>query len=302
MPTFLIPVNTLIFRSQSLQVGVVQDGKVVLKTVIPGHDFGEQMEIVAGLNADDQVILNPPDSLVSGQAGQRRVSDAAGRCRNERARIQFDSAISVMRWTLPPLLAGVLSFAGCAVGPKYKVPTRRLRLRTRRWATGRPRSPAIKIWAATGGRSSRSPTQCPGAADQCLQPESEGRRCSISGGPGRAALLSRRLLPDRYGGSVGQPESLFQQPSAGDSIFNGITFNDFVVPVQLVLQTNALGRVTQNVESYREQAQASSADLAVVNLSMHADLAVDYFAARTLDAEEKLLAGHGCPVRAGTAT
>ncbi len=68
VPTYLIPVNTLIFRSRGLQVGVVQDGKVVLKTVIPGHDLGEQMEIVSGLNADDQVILNPPDSLVAGQA------------------------------------------------------------------------------------------------------------------------------------------------------------------------------------------------------------------------------------------
>ena len=73
------------------------------------------------------------------------------------------------------------------------------------------------------------------------------------------------------------------------SIFNGITYNDFTIPVELSYETNAFGRVTRNIESYRAQAQASSADLAVVSLSMHADLAVDYFAARTLDAEEKLL-------------
>jgi NodT family efflux transporter outer membrane factor (OMF) lipoprotein len=73
------------------------------------------------------------------------------------------------------------------------------------------------------------------------------------------------------------------------SAVRGTTFNDFVLPVDVSYQVNAWGRVSKNVESYREQAQASAADLAVVNLSMHADLAVDYFAARTLDAEQKLL-------------
>lgn len=66
-PTFLIPVNTLIFRSDRLQVGVVQNGKVALVDITPGHDFGGEIEVVAGLKADDQVVVNPPDSLVSGQ-------------------------------------------------------------------------------------------------------------------------------------------------------------------------------------------------------------------------------------------
>ena len=65
--TLLVPVNTLIFRSQNVQVGVVRNGKAVLIDLTPGHDFGAEIEIVAGLKADDQVVLNPPDSLVSGQ-------------------------------------------------------------------------------------------------------------------------------------------------------------------------------------------------------------------------------------------
>jgi len=65
--TFLLPVNALIFRSSALQVGVVRDGKVVITNVTPGHDFGAEIEIAAGLNANDQVVVNPPDSLVSGQ-------------------------------------------------------------------------------------------------------------------------------------------------------------------------------------------------------------------------------------------
>jgi RND family efflux transporter MFP subunit len=65
--TFLLPVNSLIFRSQKLQVGVVKNGKIAITDVTPGHDFGAEIEIVSGLNADDQVVVNPPDSLVSGQ-------------------------------------------------------------------------------------------------------------------------------------------------------------------------------------------------------------------------------------------
>jgi RND family efflux transporter MFP subunit len=68
--TFLIPVNTLLFRTEGLRVGIVKDGKVVLTAVTPGHDFGDQIEIVSGLKSDDQVIINPPDSIVSGEEVQ----------------------------------------------------------------------------------------------------------------------------------------------------------------------------------------------------------------------------------------
>lgn len=65
--TFLVPVNTLIFRSEHLQAGVVKDGKVELADLTAGHDFGNEIEVVSGLHADDQVVVNPPDSLISGQ-------------------------------------------------------------------------------------------------------------------------------------------------------------------------------------------------------------------------------------------
>jgi RND family efflux transporter MFP subunit len=65
--TFLLPVTSLIFRGEKLQVGVVRDGKVTVTDVIPGHDLGDQIEIVSGLKATDQVVTNPPDSLVTGQ-------------------------------------------------------------------------------------------------------------------------------------------------------------------------------------------------------------------------------------------
>src|SRR5712672_752947 len=68
--TLLLPVNSLIFRSDGLRVGVVKDGKVALTTVTPGHDFGSQIEIVSGLTPNDQIVINPPDSIISGQQVQ----------------------------------------------------------------------------------------------------------------------------------------------------------------------------------------------------------------------------------------
>jgi RND family efflux transporter MFP subunit len=68
--TFLLPVNTLIFRSEGLRVATVKSGKVVLSDVTPGHDLGTQIEIVSGLKPDDQVIVNPPDSIIAGQEVQ----------------------------------------------------------------------------------------------------------------------------------------------------------------------------------------------------------------------------------------
>jgi RND family efflux transporter MFP subunit len=68
--THLLPVNTLLFRSEGLQVAVVKDGKVQLMKVTPGHDFGDQIEILSGLSGNESVIQNPPDSVLSGQPVQ----------------------------------------------------------------------------------------------------------------------------------------------------------------------------------------------------------------------------------------
>jgi RND family efflux transporter MFP subunit len=66
--TLLLPVGALIFRGEKLQVGVVKSGHVVVTDVTPGHDLGDQIEIVAGVTSNDQVIVSPSDSLVSGQS------------------------------------------------------------------------------------------------------------------------------------------------------------------------------------------------------------------------------------------
>ncbi len=61
-----VPVNTLLFRSEGLRAAVVRGDRAELIPVQVGRDFGDSLEIVAGLKPDDQLIVNPPDSLVSG--------------------------------------------------------------------------------------------------------------------------------------------------------------------------------------------------------------------------------------------
>jgi hypothetical protein len=62
-----VPNNALLFRAQGLQVGVVKpDNKVELRDIKVGRDFGARIEILSGISRADKVIINPSDSLVTG--------------------------------------------------------------------------------------------------------------------------------------------------------------------------------------------------------------------------------------------
>jgi RND family efflux transporter MFP subunit len=63
-----VPVNALLFRAEGPRVAVVgADHRVHLKTIIIGRDFGTTVEILGGLDANDQIVVNPADSLEEGQ-------------------------------------------------------------------------------------------------------------------------------------------------------------------------------------------------------------------------------------------
>ena len=64
-----MPVNAMLFRSEGARAAVVgADGKVRLRPVVIGRDYGTSLEILGGLVPDDRVVVNPPDSLEDGQA------------------------------------------------------------------------------------------------------------------------------------------------------------------------------------------------------------------------------------------
>jgi len=61
-----IPSNTLIFRKEGLQVGLVRNGKAELAPVKISRDYGNSVEILSGLQPTDAVIVDPSDSLIAG--------------------------------------------------------------------------------------------------------------------------------------------------------------------------------------------------------------------------------------------
>ncbi len=66
--SFLLPANALLFRSEGLRVAVVRSGsRIDLEPITVGRDFGNEVEIVAGIRGDEDVVVNPPDSLVAGE-------------------------------------------------------------------------------------------------------------------------------------------------------------------------------------------------------------------------------------------
>ena len=75
-PVLTLPSNTLLFRAEGPQVGVVSpDGRVDLHNVMLGRDLGASVEVLSGIVANDKVIINPSDSLISGMQVRLAQSD-----------------------------------------------------------------------------------------------------------------------------------------------------------------------------------------------------------------------------------
>ncbi len=193
---------------------------------------------------------------------------------------------------LTVLLLQVVLVLGCTVGPKYRTPTAQIPQTYKEadgWKPAQPNDQNLggNWWTIFNDPQLDQLELQVNVSNQNLK-EAEAQYQQA-----RAVLRYSRAdyYPTVTAGLSGDRlhTSTHRPPATATSIFDGITYNDFTLPVDFSYQVDVWGRVRRTVESYREQAQASAADLATVNLSMHADLAVDYFQARSLDAEEQLL-------------
>ena len=76
--SLVIPANTLLFRAEGLRVGVIRGDHAVLTPITIGRDYGSTVEVVAGLNPDDRIIVNPSDSLTTGTAVRVNATKSQG--------------------------------------------------------------------------------------------------------------------------------------------------------------------------------------------------------------------------------
>jgi RND family efflux transporter MFP subunit len=78
-PSLIVPADATIFNQNGLQVAVVEDGTVHIRKVSVTRDLGTQVEVDDGVRQGDQVIVNPPVTLVEGSKVRARAEVAAPR-------------------------------------------------------------------------------------------------------------------------------------------------------------------------------------------------------------------------------
>ena len=201
---------------------------------------------------------------------------------------------SLTRTNIAAGIVGVCSLllllSGCAVGPRYSRPTASVppayKELPQNWKTAQPSDEIArgKWWEIFQDPQLNTLEEQIAVSNQNIKAAEAQFR--------QARALVRFYRANYYptvntSASVTRSHSSTSRPPA--SQLSGKTFTDFVLSGDLSYEVDVWGRIRKTVEAARENAQASAADLASVNLIMHSELASDYFQLRSLDAERQLL-------------
>ena len=196
-------------------------------------------------------------------------------------------------------LSCMFLLAGCMVGPKYKQPAASIppaykeqssqSLReSDQWKVSHPNTDALgsKWWEAFGDPQLNALEEQVTVSNQNLKMvEARFRQA-------RAAVRYNRAgeFPTI---SVGTGiQDLRYSPNQPYFLSSGVrtsSLPEFFLPFDISYEVDVWGRIRRAVASAREETQASAADLATMALSLHAELAYDYFELRSADAQKKLL-------------
>src|SRR5580704_16979298 len=199
--------------------------------------------------------------------------------------------------TLTPALA-LLLLSGCMVGPKYKTPAAIVAPSFKEappasfaeqdgWKPGKPSDTRLKgdWWTMFDDARLNALEVQVDTANQTLKAAEANFRAA------RAQIGYTRANEAPTIGvnpSISAVRDSANQPYFPSNLANNGS-GDFSLPVDLNYEIDLWGRIRRSVTAAREQAQASDADLENARLSLHAELAMDYFGLRWADAQTKLL-------------
>src|ERR1700726_631375 len=183
----------------------------------------------------------------------------------------------------------MLLFGGCTVGPKYRRPAAEVPASYKEvgdWKPAQPNDQSLSgnWWEVFQDAQLNALESQVNVSNQNLK-AAEAQYTQAR----ELVRYNRANYFPSIGGGAGATRNKISNNRPPSLSSNGATYNDFQIPFELSYEVDVWGRARRTVESYREQAQASAAALATVNLSMHAQVALFYFQARVLDAEEQLL-------------
>jgi NodT family efflux transporter outer membrane factor (OMF) lipoprotein len=184
----------------------------------------------------------------------------------------------------------VFLLGGCTVGPKYVRPSADVPAdykENKDWKLAQPSAEVLKgkWWAVY------QDMQLNGLEEKIDVSNQNLKAAQAQFLQARAAVrISRSFLFPTVAANPAIARERFSQNRPLGVVESTQTFNDFQVPgIDASYELDVWGRVRRTVEQSRSQAQASAADLASVSLSLHAELAMDYFQLRGLDAQIQLL-------------
>jgi NodT family efflux transporter outer membrane factor (OMF) lipoprotein len=207
--------------------------------------------------------------------------------RNQNPRKSTELGRRSFALTVAALLIGGCT-VGCTVGPRYVKPTAEAPASYKETAQdfkeARPRDEIAKgkWWEIYGDPSLNELEEQAGVSNHTLKAEQaqfEAARAAIR-------VARAQAFPSVTGGISGMHNSASSNRPFSNA---NVTYQDYVLPVDVSYEPDLWGRVRRLVEANRSEAEATAADLANVDLSVHAELAVDYFQLRGLDAQKKLL-------------
>jgi len=275
--------------------------------LLPGHVSGNRSLTVAALTR----AFDPDANMLEFAKGPRV------RAATVKERLPWNTLLKFRNWVLSELnslphnliggrissrstsaatvTAVALLLAGCMVGPKYSKPVTPAApayseqppqsfTASKGWKQAQPADTTLRMdwWQLFGSSELNGLEAQVDPANQDLKAaEARFRQARALIQLNRSSLYPTiSTAPSVTGNRLSRNDPTGTVPG---------NFGEYTLPIDVNYEWDAWGRIRRSVAAAREEAQASAGDLETIRLSLHAELAIDYFELRSADAEKELL-------------